>query len=259
MQKIRRFVLVLASVFLASTFSARAQFADTVVAYEPGAGVSVDFSDPASALGEPSRVTPGAFGGPVTPFNPPYLGTQLVSIGAGGSLTLQFAKPIHDHPRNRFGVDFIVFGNCGFIITNEFSLETFDWVGTPATDGSLFGANDGSTRVSVSADGVNFYVLDPVLAPTVDGSLPTDGTGDFTIPADPTLTTADFTGLTEEQIRALYHGSAGGVGFDIATAQDSRGNPVHLQFVTQVWIEVLGGKSEVDGVAAVFNPPGRPR
>lgn len=259
MKKIGLSVLALASVLLVSTLNGRAQFADSVAAYEPGAGVSSNFANPGRALGEPSRVIPGMFGGPVTPFNPPYLDSQLVSVGAGGSLTLKFDKAIHDHPRNRFGVDFIVFGNCGFIITNEFSLVTFDWVGTPATDGSLFGANAGATRVSVSRDGVNFYVLDPALAPTVDGSLPTDGAGDFTIPADPTLTAADFAGLTEAQIRALYHGSAGGVGFDLATARDNFGNRVRLQWVTHVRIEVLSGKSEVDGVAAVFNPPGRPR
>jgi hypothetical protein len=259
MNQVRRSVLALASVLLVSTLNTPAQFADAVVAYDPGTGVSAAFTNAAAALGEPSRVTPGMFGGPVTPFNPPYLGSQLVSIGAGGALTLRFDRPIHDHPRNRFGVDFIIFGNCGFIITNEFSFETFNWIGTPATDGSLFGANTGATRVSVSRDGVNFYVLDPALAPTVDAALPTDGAGDFTVPADSTLTAADFAGLTEEQIRALYHGSAGGAGFDLATARDRFGNPVRLQWVTHVRIEVLSGKSEVDGVAAVFNPPGRPR
>ena len=177
MQILRLSVLALASVFITST--ATAQFADAVLDYQPGAGVSPNYTNPAAALGEPSRVTPGDYGGPVTPFNPPYLGSQLVSIGAGGSLTLKFDKPVHDHPRNRFGIDFIVLGNAGFIITNEFSLITFDWVGTPATDGSHFGANEGQTRVSVSRDGLNFYVLDPALAPTVDGSMPTDGNGDF--------------------------------------------------------------------------------
>jgi hypothetical protein len=259
MKQVRLSVLALAGVFLVPTLSARAQFADAVIAYEPGSGVSSDFTNPASALGEPTRVIPGMFGGPVTQFNPPYLGSQLVSIGAGGTLTVQFDKPIHDHPRNRFGVDLIVFGNCGFIVTNEFSFVTFDWVGTPATDGSLFGANAGQTRVSVSRDGVNFYALNPAIAPTVDGALPTDGAGDFTVPADPTLTATDFAGLTEAQIRALYHGSAGGVGFDLATAQDEFGNSMRLQWITHVRIEVLSGKSEVDGVAAVFNPRGQPR
>lgn len=257
MQKVRLSLLALASVVL--VLNARAQFADAVADYQPGSGFTPGYTNPAVALGEPSRVTPGMFGGPVTPFNPAYLPSQVVSIGAGGSLTVQFDKPVHDHPRNRFGVDFIIFGNPGFIITNDFNFDTFDWVGTPATDGSLFGANDGETRVSVSRDGVNFYTLDPAKAPTVDGTLPTDGGGDFTVPADPSLTAADFAGLTEDQIRALYYGSGGGTGYDLSTAQDANGNRVHLAFIRFVRIEVLSGKADVDGVSAVFNPPGNKR
>lgn len=257
MKKVRLSVLALASLFV--SFNATAQFADAVTSYNPGTGFSTGYTNATAALGEPSRVTPGLYGGPVTPFNPAYLPSQLVSIGAGGSLTVQFDKPVHNHPRNRFGIDLIVFGNPGFIITNEFSFDTFNWIGTPATDGSLFGANIGESRVSVSQDGVNFYPLNPAHAPTVDGSMPTEGTGDFTTPADPSLTAADFAGLTEEQIRALYYGSAGGTGYDLATAQDANGNRVHLQWISYVRIEVLSGKSDVDGVSAVSNPTGNKR
>jgi len=257
MQKVRLFALALASLSLTAT--ARAQFADAVTAYEPGTGFTPGYTDATAALGEPSRVTPGTFGGPVTPFNPAYLPSHLVSIGAGGSLTVKFDKAVHNHPRNRFGIDFIVFGNPGFIVTNEFDFTTFNWIGTPATDGSLFGANEGETRVSVSRDGVTFYQLNPAFARTVDGSMPTDGSGDFTIPADPTLSAADFAGLTEEQIQALYFGSAGGTGYDIATAQDAFGNPVQLAFIQYVRLDVISGKSDVDGVSAVFNPPGNQR
>src|SRR5882724_12584051 len=197
---------------LLGSFTLRAQHASAVVSYDPGVGFSPGFTNPATVLGEPSRLTPGTFGGPVDPFDPPYLSSQLVSIGAGGSLTVKFGMPILNHPRNRFGIDFIIFGNSGFIITNAFDPTTFDWIGTPATDGSLFGNNPGTTRVSVSRDGAAFYALDHVLAPTVDNLVPTDGTGDFHIPADPNLTQTDFAGLTLEGIRALYYGSGGGAG-----------------------------------------------
>src|SRR5438067_13590558 len=116
---------VLASLGLFVSLTARAQYADAVISYSAGAGFSPGFTNPAAALGEPSRLTPGTFGGPVDPFDPPYLSSQLVSIGAGGSLTVKFARPILNHPRNRFGIDFIIFGNSGFIITNALDPITF--------------------------------------------------------------------------------------------------------------------------------------
>lgn len=254
MLRIQLSVLALASSLL--SFTAQAQYADTVVSYFPGAGFSPGFTNPAAALGEPSRSTPGTFGGPVDPFDPPYLASQLVSIGAGGSLTVKFARPVINHPRNRFGIDFIIFGNSGFIITNAFDPNTFDWIGTPATDGSLFGNNSGASHVLVSRDGVVFYKLNPTVAPPVDGLLPTDGMGEFDVPADPSLTQADFAGLTLEGIRALYYGSAGGAGFDISSAQDAQGLAVMLPEINYVRVEILSGKAEVDGFAAVFAPPG---
>jgi hypothetical protein len=232
------------------------QFASQVISYSPGTGFTAGFTNPAAVLGEPSRVTPGPYGGPVDPFDPPYLSSQLVSIGAGGSLTVRFDRPVINHPQNPFGVDFIVFGNSGFIITNAYDPVTFDWIGTPATDGSLFGNNSGQTRVSVSADGEKFYALDPALAPTVDGLLPTDGSGSFHQPAFPGLRQSDFAGLTMDEIRVLYGGSAGGSGYDISWARDGAGRPVRLGAIQYVRIEVLSGKSEVDGIAAVFLPGG---
>src|SRR6266403_4210762 len=166
MLRIQLLALALASSSL--SFTAKAQYADSVVSYFSGSGFTPGFTNPAAALGEPSRITPGTFGGPVDPFDPPYLASQLVSIGAGGSLTVKFGRPVMNHPRNRFGIDFIIFGNSGFIITNAFDPNTFDWIGTPATEGSLFGENAGASRVSVSRDGVVFYQLNSNLAPPVD-------------------------------------------------------------------------------------------
>jgi hypothetical protein len=247
----RKSLIVIASVI--STAAAFGQFASQVVSYSPGTGYSKGFTNAAAALGEPSRVTPGQYGGPVDPFDPPYEPSQLVSIGAGGWLTLQFDRPIINHPNNPFGIDFIIYGNSGFIITNAFDPNTFDWIGTPATDGSLLGNNDGQTRVSVSADGERFYTLDPALAPTVDGPLPTDGSGSFQRPAYPGLKQSDFAGLTLEEIRVVYGGSAGGAGYDISWARDKQGRAVRLGAIRFVRIEVLSGKSEVDGISAVFS------
>src|SRR5689334_1933963 len=108
MRKIQLLGLALASLLF--THAASAQYADTVVSYFSGTGFSPAYTNPAAALGEPSRITPGTFGGPVDPFDPPYLASQLVSIGTGGALTLKFSRPIINHPKNRFGIDFIIFG-----------------------------------------------------------------------------------------------------------------------------------------------------
>ena len=225
------------------------EFAHAVVAYNPGSNYAVNFTNPDTALGRPSRVNP--FGEATDPFNPPYGTNQIVSLGEGGSLTVRFHRPILNHPRNFSGLDFIIFGNSGFIVTNDFDPNTFEYIGTPATDGSLFAHNTGGTRVSVSMDGRRFFTLLPDRAPTVDVLFPTAATGDVSRPVDPALTQEDFAGLTLAQIRALYHGSAGGAAYDIAWARDSRGRRVFLPFVRFVRVEVVSGKSEIDAFSAV--------
>jgi len=252
MLKLSRSALALASLSCFSQLHA-APFADSVAQYLAGTGVTSAYMNPASALGEPSRVTPGLFGGPVDPFNTPYLGSQLVSVGEGGSLTVQFSAPIANDPSHPYGLDFLVFGNAGFMVTNEMDTN-FNFIGTPATDGSLFGQNIGTTRVSVSQDGVAFYPLNPALAPLVDGLFPTDGSGDFQRAVNPALTSASFAGLTLDGLRALYGGSGGGAGFDIGWAQDVNGQSVTLDGISFVRVEVLTGKSEIDGFVAVPEP-----
>ncbi|MEY2407885.1 MAG: hypothetical protein QOF48_555 [Verrucomicrobiota bacterium] len=244
-------LVILAALGLAIPVSAlrAGDFADAVIHYEPGAGTSPRFRDPSAALGAPSQLNP--FGDLTDPFDPPYGTNQIVSIGAGGSLVLHFHTPILNHPNNIYGYDFIVFGNTGFIITNDFDLSTFNWVGTPATDGSLFAQNSGETRVSVSRDGSNFYLLDPAMTPTADGPFPTDGTGDPQRPTLPGLSANDFAGATLEDIRGLYQGSAGGTPYDIAWAVDAAGRRVKLSEIHFIRIDVLSGKSEIDAVATV--------
>lgn len=232
---------------------ASAQFADSVVSYTSGTGFQPGYTTPSSALGEPSRVTPGTFGGPVDPFNSPYLSSQLVSLGVGGSLTVQFNSPILNHAANPFGLDFNIFGNAGFVVTNDMD-ENWNYLGTPRTDGSLYGSDVISTRVSVSADGINFFTLNPAFAPTVDSLFPTDGSGDFGLPMDPGLAAGSFAGLDLAGIRSLYQGSGGGAGFDISWAQDGGGNNVSLASISFVRVDVLGGNAEIDGFAIVPEP-----
>jgi hypothetical protein len=247
MKKICLLVLAGAGALFANVSNAGTNFAARVVAYEPGVNFVAGFTNAEAVLGDISRVNP--FSDPVEPFNPPYGTGQILSIGEGGSVTIQFAQPVRNDPRHPFGVDFMVFGNSGFIITNDFDPNTFEWIGIPATDGSLLGANPGTTRVSVSRDGWRFYEL--VGAPTVDVLCPTDGAGDPTLASNPTLTAADFAGATTADIRAIYDGAAGGAGYDISSARDSKGRRAALSFIRFVRVEVLSGKAEVDAFSGV--------
>jgi hypothetical protein len=236
-----------------SVKSVRASFADAVVDYSSGnlPAAAAGFTNATAALGEPSRVTPGAFGGPVDPFNAPYLKSQVVSLGTNGSLTVQMSQPVANDPAHPYGLDFIVFGNAGFNISNG------DYSGGGITDGSLYGARTGSSQVYVSADNVTYYALNSALAPMVDGLFPNDGSGDFSVPVIPALTGGDFADKGMTDIRRLYRGSGGGAGFDLAWAEDAQGRPVALDNVQFIKVVSLAGHLEIDGfslVAAVPEP-----
>lgn len=232
-----------------------AQWASEVIHYTPGTGYATEwdtgqgYTEPSVALGEPARLTPGEFGGPVDPFSPPYLRSQVVSLGAGGSLTVRFDQPIRNDPANPYGLDFIVFGAAGFTITNG------DFTGGGVTDGSLFGNSAGPTHISVSADGTQFFTLDSTRAPLVDGDYPTDGNGNFTRPVNPALTAASFADQRLAGIRSLYAGSGGGTGFDLAWAVDDARQPVSLDAVRFVRVDVTADRAEVDAFAAVSPIP----
>ncbi len=244
---------ILGLIGISSVSPALAQFATDVVNYSPGVGVPSGYTDPSSALGAPSQFTPGPYGGPVDPFDPAYQPSQLVSIGAGGSLEVHFATPIQADPAHPFGLDFLIYSGSFFVVTNAFDAN-YNYVGSPATDGSLGSTATGDTRVSVSADGTHFFTLDPAHAPSVAGLYPTDGQGTLGIPVNPALKNSDFSGLTMDGIRAKYAGSAGGAGYSIAWALDSAGIPVKLGQISYVEVDVLSGRAQIDGFSAVTVP-----
>ena len=241
MFKTRLFSFALAAGLFVPTLS-HAQYASSVVAYNQGTGTNPSYNDPNAALGAPSQVTPGIFGGPVDPFDPPFLPSQIVQIGTNGSLTLQFNTPIQNSGANPLGLDFNIFGAAGFTITNH------DFSGGGITDGTLFRGGDSDVRVSVSADGTTFYPLNPALTPVVDGLFPTDGIGNPLLPVNPSLTGTDFAGKDMAGIRALYGGSAGGASFDLAWAG---GAPSSVSFVR---LEVLSGVVSIDAISVLPEP-----
>jgi hypothetical protein len=220
--------------------SAQGQFATSVISYERGTGYAANFTNSASVLGAP------ASGSSVTPFAPPFSTSQIVSIGAGGWLSVQLGTPIVNDMTHPFGIDFLVFGNSFFVVTNGSGPSAI-------TSGAIFTSST-STHIEVSTDAVSWFILDPSLAPTVGTLFPTDGLGDPLLPVNPTLTGADFAGLNLGGVRSVYNGSAGGAGFDLAWARDAQGNGVELESVNYIRIDVLSGRTQVDAISVVPEP-----
>ncbi len=228
--------LALASVFLTPALT-HAQFANAVLSYDHGTGFAANFTNSNAALGPPTS------GSNVTPFAPPFSTSQIVSIGAGGSLTLQLSTPIVNSPANPFGIDLLIFGNSFFVVTNGSGSSA-------RTSGAIF-TSSGSTRVEVSEDALIWFTLGPSHAPTVGTLFPTDGIGDPGRAVNPALTSSDFAGLDLSGIRSLYNGSAGGAGFDLSWAQDGNGNSVELASADYIRIDVLSGRTQIDAVSVV--------
>ena len=254
MKNIRSLLLALAGALVIISHphpSFAAGYADGVINYNPGTGYATEFgtglgyTDPLAALGAPQTTTPF---GDITPFNPPYSRLDLVSIGVGGSLTLQFNTPILNDPLHLFGLDFIIYGSAGFIDVDYPN-------GRTDANAGMFGANPGVTRVSVSSGDGIFYTLNPLFAPTVDSLFPTDGAGLPGVPVNPALTGGDFANRSLAEIRSFYGGGAGGTAYDLAWAIDGSGQSVSLSSISQVRIDVLSGRAEIDALAVVVPEP----
>jgi hypothetical protein len=213
----------------------RAQFADSVISYQPGTGFASGYTNASAALGSP------ALGSGIDPFDAPYLPNQLVSIGAGGQITLQMDRPILNNPADPYGINFIVFGN-------QFFIED--------TNGAASGLyyHPSSMLVQVSANGSTWYTLNPTLAPQAGQLYPTDGSGNPQVAVNPALTAASFNGQNLAGIEALYAGSAGGTGYDLAWAQDAQSNSVNLASADYVRIEVQSGVLDLDAISVVPEP-----
>lgn len=224
-------------------------WADVVVSYDAGMDPSPGYTDPQVALGMPERYTgEGAYPGAVTPFNSAWGTDEIVSVGAGGHLTVKFDEPIIDAPAHLYGVDLLIFGNGAFI--------DGDYPNGRAA--GLF--SDGPFSVSVSADGSQYFTvatdLDDAMYPALgylDLAGPYDPNpgaqpSDFLLPVNPAFTLADFVDKTFPEIVALYGGSGGGIPIDISSTG--------LGQVSYVRIDVpLGASSpEIDGLAAVPEP-----
>ena len=237
------FVLIGATVDVPPAEPLASPFATQVPEYIEGIGITMDFftgqlfNDPYTALGRPTVDTTGdgIIAAPstpvvVVPVYGPFRATELVTVGEGGRLTLQFDHEVLDDPLNPCGIDFIVFGNTTQTIGQGGFWNNTDPEGvTVQSDDTI----SESTTVSVSLDGVNWtpFPKGPFadcFAPTLgrvydpddpDLSLPGNywwgHPTDPTVPLNPDWTPADFVGLTVADYANRYGCSAGGAGFDL--------------------------------------------
>lgn len=219
-------------------------YATSVVSYDAGTGASAGFTDSATALGSPTRIS--GFDLRVTPFNPPFQSSEVVSIGRGGHLTLAFDTPAVDDASNPYGIDLLVFGNS-FFYSDDFSpIAQSIW-----KPGGV---------VEVSADGIDWRMVQGAVA---DGVFPTLGYRDgvdpfgsdggsvetnFLLPVDPAFSPwgKDFDGL-----KAGYGASGGGAGIDLGSVGLHEARYVRISNPLSAAYSI-----EIDAISDVIPSPG---
>ncbi|MDZ4755822.1 MAG: hypothetical protein SGJ11_15160 [Phycisphaerae bacterium] len=220
-------------------------FATSVVSYVPGLGAATGYTNPAVALGMPERFTgEGLMPQTVTPFQPAFLNSEIVSIGFGGALVLAFDHDVLDDPANPFGIDLLVYSNAFFS-------DAFAGSGTV---GGIIGEGG---AIAVSRDGVRWSTVPNVVA---DGLFPTLGyldvgpyatlpgmvPSDFTKPVDPAHRGLSMIGMGWTDVLDAYDGAGGGAGIDLALV-----GLASIRFVRISGPATFGISPEVDAVVDV--------
>jgi hypothetical protein len=237
---------------------AAAQYAVEVISYDAGHAPAAGYTNSGVALGSPERFTgEGVFPGVVSPFSPPFLPSELVSIGEGGHLTLRlshFAIPQAGAP------EIGLFSNVGLI---DVAFPS-GMAGSPA---ATFGFE--AAGVEVSENGIDW-----VFADFIDFNMPTNG---FTDLSDPFASTpgsvpsdfqqpfvaslSSFDGLKYSDalgpdILELLAGSGGGNWIDISAAGLSRVGYVRVTVPAD--LDPIDSHLELDAVSishAALGPP----
>jgi len=204
-------------VAVSGTHSNGAVFASAYDASQTS-GLISGYDNAANALGGPTLVIePGSpYQGILTPFDPPFEGTDLVGIGGGGQLTLQFPNIVNVGGGNEIGV----FSNV--------LLEDVGY-GDNANPAVAYGSGDyggGHASVYVSADDKTWF---PISASPITFDKPANGYVDATDPyqVNPgnqladfgvpfTHSISEFNGLDFAQTLALFGNSGGGTWLNLA-------------------------------------------
>lgn len=253
---------------LCATFTA----VQSVYAYSPYATEIIDsggpfggypYDDPAAVLGKPSTVFYDSWSGATSRIKlvepaystDPDSNNLITTLNSGSFITVGFDHQIEDDPNNPYGIDFLVFGNS-FYTGSGWVSDSTDMNNYNLTGGGFFE----NVTVSVSQDGIDWYTYSG--GPFGDNAFPTqayqwdaanavwtDNEMDFTKPVDPSLAqTFAAGGMTAADAIAMYEGSGGGTGFDLAESG--------YDWIQYIKVEGTGG--EIDAfadVAAVSSVP----
>jgi hypothetical protein len=232
------------------------------------------YNDPNAVLGKPSTDFYDSWGSwsggsndrKVKLVEPAYNtdadGNKLITtITPDSYITVKFDHQVMDDANNPYGLDFLVFGNA-FYVGSGFVNDTTDLNEYFLTGGT----NNENVLVSVSQDGENWY--DYVNGPFGDTAFPTQGYEydaensvwtdnemDFTKPVDPALGDTLLNGgylednpISAADAVALYEGSGGGTGFDLAESG--------LEWIQYIKVSGIDGyRGEIDAFSDVAAVP----
>jgi hypothetical protein len=210
-------------------------YASQVVSYVPGTLADPSYDDPRAALGGLNSVA-GSFAGTnyyLTPFDPAFGPSNLVEIGAGGSLTLQLAQPASTN-------GYTIGVHTGLGLTDADYPNGVNTNPASYTNSWLRQAD-----VLVSADGVNWGDLGTITfdnPSNYDAGSATDpaglspGVGPLANPGEPFLgSLSSFNGQNWQGTLAVLNGSAGGTWLNLSGVTDGNGNPIaevnYIRFV----------------------------
>jgi hypothetical protein len=210
-------------------------YADQVVSYVPGTLADPGYDNQAAALGGLNPVT-GSFNGTnfsLTPFDPAYSSSDLVEIGAGGSMILKLSQTA---------------STTGYTIGvhTGFGLNDADYpAGTNTNPASYFNSWLRQADVLVSADGVNWGNLGTITfdnpsnyyaGSTTNPEGLTPGVGPLANVGEPFLgSLSSFDGQNWQGTLSTLNGSAGGTWLNLSGVTDENGNPItgvnYIEFV----------------------------
>jgi hypothetical protein len=239
-------------------------YANQVVRYVAGKIPDSSYNNPSAALGGLNPVT-GTFGSTslyLTPFDPAFEPSDLVEIGAGGSLVLKLAATA-----STTGYTIGVHTGFGLLDVNYPS-------GTNANPASYLNSALRQADVQVSADGVNWGNLgtitfdnpsnfDTGAATDPEGLAP--GVGPAADPGKAFLGNLNsFNGLDWQDTLKTLNGSAGGTWLNLKGVKDEHGNPIagvnYIKFVvpSNPPLDPHTGNPEIMVVDAVVGTNGPP-